>query len=361
MKRRHLRHGLFPALTVLLGLVAGQEYSIPTASVTGVTANAVNGGATATQPADRTISALPATKGGRPFSVSSPWNTPTANNTAWFDSVRLHTLATPVNGDSTLHWWVNTDSVGVYYASATDPVWTFDLPALNAPPWHRVRAAQTFTVRGPADMTDGGDSDHVLVLVSDNKYYEVWNANVDLSTRRVTTRSAGATWAVGDITSGPGAGSAINDGTRASNFSWAGGLITGDDLQRGKIDHALVVALTAPILKAGGTSDYVAPATAWDNGGAYGPIKMGSRIGIPATTPRPAGLSAVGKMVFDALQKYGAFVGDFCGGPWPQFYSDKRTVSAAQVEPLFAFWDHNGSADMEKIIPLLRVADYPPL
>ena len=360
MKRKYPRLGFFPALALVLALVASQQYSTPTASLADVAATGVNAGATATQPAVRRNSELPATKGGRPFSAGSPWNTPTANGTKWFDTVRLHTLETPVNGDSTLHWWVNTESVGVYYANTTDPVWTFDLPALDAPLWHRVRAAQTFSVRAPADMIDGGDSDHVLVLVSGNTYYEVWNANVDQSTRRVTTRSAGATWATGDITNSPGAGSANNDGTRASNFSWAAGLITGDDLQRGKIDHALVVALTTPILKAGATPDYVAPATAWDNGGSYGPIKMGSRIGIPATTPRPAGLSAVGNMVFDALQKYGAFVGDFCGGPWPMFYADKHTVTATQVEPLFTFWDHNGSSDMEKIIPLLRIADYQP-
>ena len=46
----------------------------------------------------------------------------------------------------------NTDSVGVYYASNTDPVWTFDLPALNAALWHRVRPAQVFSVRAPATL-----------------------------------------------------------------------------------------------------------------------------------------------------------------------------------------------------------------
>jgi hypothetical protein len=65
-------------------------------------------------------------------------------------------------------------------------------------------------------------------------------------------------------------------------------------------------------------------------------------------------------MTFDALQRYGAFVGDFAGGAWPMFYADNHTVTLDQVKPLFAYWDYNGSADMEKIAPLLRVADYQP-
>ena len=70
------------------------------------------------------------------------------------------------------HWWVNTDSVGIYYASNTDPVWTFDLPALNAALWHRVRPAQVFSVRAPANLIDGGDEDHVLVVVNGTTYYQ---------------------------------------------------------------------------------------------------------------------------------------------------------------------------------------------
>lgn len=324
-------------------------------------AESVTSGASATKTAQRLHMRLPASQGGRPFAANSPWNTPTPTGTKWFDSGLLHQNTTPMNGDSMLHWWVNTGSVGVYYAADTDPFWTFDMPELNAAAWHRVRAAQTFSVRAPADLMDGGDSDHVLVLVSGDTYYEVWNAQVDPAARRVSTRAGGANWAVDSISSGQGAGTlANNDGTRASNFSWAGGLITGDDLKNGSIDHALVLALTAPLLKAGSNPDYVHPATAWDNGGSFGPIKMGSRIGIPAGTPRPAGLSTVGNMVFDALQKYGSFVGDFCGGAWPMFYADKNTVIDAQMQPLYAFWQYGGSADMEKIQPLLRVANYQP-
>ncbi|MEO7369673.1 MAG: hypothetical protein ABIZ69_02345 [Ilumatobacteraceae bacterium] len=352
MKRLRARRWF--VLVLALFVAAGQEYAVPSASVAGVSIKSVNGSATASQLAVRHLAA---TQGGRPFGATSPWNTPTPGATKWFDTGLLHTLATPVDGSSALHWWVNTESVGVFYTGPGDPVWTFHLPVLDSVRYHRVRPATTVSVQAPANMIDGGDVDHVVVLVSGSTYYEAWNADVNQSTRTVTTRSAEATWAIGDIVNGQGAGSPNNDGSRASNFSWAGGLITGDDLARGLIDHALVVALNGTMLKGG--SDYVFPATAWEDNGS-GPIKMGSRIGIPATVARPAGLTPLGNMVFDALQHYGAFVGDYGGGPWPQFYADKNTVTQAQVRPLFAFWEHGGSSDMEKIIPLLRVADYQP-
>lgn len=297
----------------------------------------------------------------RPFGPTSPWNTPTPANTSWYDTPRLHTMPIAVNGDTFQHWWVNTSSVGIYYSKATDPVWTFNMPAYIAPLWNRNRPAQTFQVRAPANMVDGGDEDHILVVVDGNRYYEVWNALVDPVTRTVTNRPSAPGWATGDFVNGPGAGTtATNDGVRAANFSWAGGLITGHDLAAGKIDHALVVALPHSMLKAGGTPDYVWPATAWDNGGATGPIRMGTRLGIPAGTPRPAGLSPLGNQMFDALVTYGAFVGDYCGGPWPMFYADKYTVTENQMRPLFTWWDFGGSSDMEKLAPLLRVADYQP-
>lgn len=309
-----------------------------------------------------TIVTPPLVPGGtRPFGPTSPWNKPTPAGTVWYDTPRLHTMPIAVNGDTFQHWWVNTSSVGIYYSKATDPVWTFNMPAYIAPLWNRNRPAQTFQVRAPANMVDGGDEDHILVVIDGTRYYEVWNASVDPVTRTVTNLPSGPGWATGDFVNGAGAGTtANNDGVRAANFSWAAGLITGHDLAAGKIDHALVVALPHSMLKAGGTPDYVWPATAWDNGGATGPIRMGSRLGIPAGTPRPAGLSPLGNQMFDALVKYGAFVGDYCGGPWPMFYVDKFTVTEDQMRPLFTWWDYGGSSDMEKLAPLLRVADYQP-
>lgn len=292
---------------------------------------------------------------GRPWSASSPWNTPTPAGTSWYDTSVLHSLAQPVNGDSRRHWWVSNTGVGVYQGTASDPLWTFNLPGLNDTYFHRVHPAATFSVRAPAGMQAGAGSDKVLFVVNGTTYYEVWLADIDPGTRTVT----GQTWSTGDYVSGPGAGSPNSDGVRAANFSWAGGLITGRDMANGTIDHALALTLTSDTLDAF-SGKFRFPATAWDNGGANGPIQMGSRIGVPAGVARPAGLSPVGVMMFDALQTYGAFVGDFGGGQLPVFFADSLTVSEAQVLPIYAYWTNGGSSDMDKIGPLLRVADYQP-
>jgi hypothetical protein len=40
-------------------------------------------------------------------------------------------------------------------------------------------------------------------------------------------------------------------------------------------------------------------------------------VGIPPGMPMPVLTTALGRMVFDALQKYGAYVVDQCGGAAP--------------------------------------------
>jgi hypothetical protein len=357
-----------PSTTTTTSSTTTSTTTTTTTSTTTTTAapttTATTAPATTTTGAPRATTTSPPARAGvdpaRPFSNASPWNTATPTGTSWFDVARLHTLS----DGSFRHWWVNTASVGIWWSSPNDPLWTFDMPDFVAPAYHRNRPAQTFTMRAPADLAAGTDSDHILVVIDpvSGDYTEVWEASVDTSTHTVT--STGPGWARGNAATGPGAGTmSNNDGVRAANFSWAGGLITGADLSAGRIDHALAVAMPAEVLKGGGNTGagaWRAPATAWDAGSWQGPLQMGTRIGIPQGTPRPAGLTALGVMVFDALQRYGAFVGDYAGGQWPNFYADDRTVSTDAVCPMFCYWNSNGSSDMEKIAPLLRVADYQP-
>jgi hypothetical protein len=285
----------------------------------------------------------------RPFSASSPFNTPTPAETTWVDNKALHVLDASYDEGSTMHWWVNHGSP-IWVGTDADPVWTFDMKSFVDERFNRNRPTTTITgIHAPEQLSGNNDDDNVLFVVNGTTYYEVWLAEIDHA-RHVVTGSA---WATGDIVDGPGAGTlGNNDGVRASNFSWAAGQITGADIAAGTIDHALEVSLTAFQLA---STKWTAPATAPDRQG-YGTIQMGSKIGIPAGVGKPDGLSSIGSMVFDALQTYGAYAGDYAGGPWPTLYTDPLTVTDREVEPLFAFWDHNGSADMEKIIPLLRIA-----
>jgi hypothetical protein len=293
---------------------------------------------------------------GRPFSATSPFNTATPANTQWFDLPILHTLA-----DGSFRSWF-VAGTNVWYAKSTDPIWTFNLPETcsSGASFGRCRQATTVSVNGPAAMIDDGTTDHVLMLVSGTKYYEVWNTKVDQVNRIITPDTSPGywNWAIGDILTSPGAGTSggQNDGTRAANFSWIAGLITGYDIAAGKIDHALAIALTQDTLLSSNTL-FRYPATAPDNGYESGPIVMGTKLGIPLSTPKPAGLSQMGSMVFDALQKYGAYVGDFAGGPYPVIYQDKNTTNGYDFCPFSC----DGSArDLGKILPLVRIADYQP-
>lgn len=308
--------------------------------------------------------------GTGPFAPTSPWNTATPTDTSWYECEVLTTLSTPElsarSGSTSRIWYPATESVGIWHATNSDPLWTFDLPDYIYTPYNRNRSASTFTFHAPAGMVENQDSDHILVVVNDDtgEYVEVWLAETDQGARTVTNRTGLPGWARGNFWTGPGAGTTggLNDGVRAANFSWLGGVITQDDFDAGAINHALVLALNFYTLDGyGGSNNWVAPATAKDNGGAVGPIKMGSKIGVPHGVAAPEGLSPVGEMLWDCLQTYGAYVGDYAGGPWPIFYMDSLSVTdMSVVNPWFAFWEYGGSCDIDLINPHLRIADYQP-
>lgn len=336
------------ASALILALVAG-----------GFIGRATDGGSTT--PTTSTVVATTTTVApvaNRPFTATSPWNTPTPLSTQWFDTPILHSPA--VAGDTVRHWYVNELSMTIWRALPTDPLCTFQMPAFVDATFNRNRPASTFTFPCPANATVGTDEDHIFYVIdANNNYVEVWQA---VRTGNVITAPGGG-WATGNTNTGTGVGFLVsqggnNAGVRAANFSWGAGLITGSDIAANKIDHALVVALGYGFLS---NTAWRAPATAPDNGGHAGPIAMGSKLGIPANTPRPAGLSPLGNAMFDALVKYGAFVGDFAGTPYPMFYVDHGTVAEAdpKVRRLFTWWD-GWTADMDILSPLIRVADYQP-
>jgi hypothetical protein len=307
----------------------------------------------------------------RPFADTSPWNTRTPDGTKWFDTPVLHTCqGSACEADGVRHWWVGTE-FGITWSSPLDPTWTFQLPAYTATAWHRTRPATTLQVRAPGTLWPHPDDDRI-VLVADpvtGDYVELWSATVDTGKHTVT----GEVWATGNMITGLGVGTLdtdLNGGVRASNFSWGAGTITQADLSAAKIDHAIALAMPSSMVKGGSApvGPYRAPATAGNGDWPTGPIVMGSKIGVPAGVAKPAGLSSIGILVFDALQSYGAYLGDVCGAEAPVMSADGPSMGIATgagidstpFEPLIAFWSHGGSADMEQIGPLLRVADYQP-
>lgn len=298
----------------------------------------------------------------RPFAASSLFNTPSPANTQWFSQPVLNNL---VQGDyyygsaAVRRWFVHPGHP-IWSAKDTDPEWTLNLISPHDVYAKRDRPNMTVKARAPANLAvDTNDGDHVLLLVSGGKYYEVYQAVVNQSTRTVTQSYAG--YAIGDIRTDVGyssMSSTANMGTRAGNASWFAGMITGRDFANNQIDHAVAIALTDKTLYAscGGTRNQPkwdqSIATFWDNGPGCGPIIMGAKLGIPPGVAKPQGLSKFGNMLFDALQTYGAYVGDYAGGDWPVIYMDANSVKSADQGWEFNSW----VGDNDKIIPLLKVA-----
>lgn len=291
------------------------------------------------------VVAPPAT-GVRPFSASSPFNTPTPSTVKWGAVVPAATGTD--NGKP--HWYLNGDAAVRVNAKDSDPTWTYKMPSFIDANSHRNRPSKTFSVKAPTNLSAGSDSDHILVLVQpDGSYVETWLTSVNQSTMTVTATA----WATGNVVSGQGVGDNTNNaGVRAANFSWLAGLITAADIAAGKIDHALVVAVQDTL----SISQYVAPATAPEGSHGAGNVPMGTRFGIPSGTAKPAGLSPVGSMIFDALVQYGAFVGDWVGGGmYPIIYSEPGAITGKQSDSLIAFWN-SGGCDFDRLAPLIRQA-----
>jgi hypothetical protein len=78
-----------------------------------------------------------------------------------------------------------------------------------------------------------------------------------------------------------------------------------------------------------------------------GNLKYGTHAGIPKDVPMPATLSDPGKQLFDALQTYGACIGDQGGGGFHLFPDQEVCANDA--------WYNNAANDLNKIImPYLR-------
>jgi hypothetical protein len=275
----------------------------------------------------------PASSGWKPFTADSPWNTPIPATATWRDEAKLR--ANP--------WWINLESfsIPVIHSQPTDPAVAVAVPATWGWP------AGPVSVRVPSGITGAAGSDGTLSIITGDIVCDFWQFN-----RTSTNAASASAYACSNTVSGTGFGTSSPfkaAGIRAAGSSAVGGLLVGQHFSEMKINHALAVSLLGTILKRG----WVAPAISEDTGTIYsGTIPIGSRLGIPASTPAPAGLSATGLMVWDALKTYGAYVVDQHTGSSPVIlYGDPRSVTPAQVNPL-----RNGTpSDLSKIMPSVRV------
>lgn len=266
----------------------------------------------------------------RPFNASSPWNIPLPTTT---------TFGAAPNFAGAIPYTNNANYSNPVYA--TDP--SNALATIHAPAsWGF--SAQTLQLRLPAGAkgSDGTDGSMNVIDEPSGQVYAFWQVK-QAADGSYTVKA----WAVTPL-NGTGWGSnGKAAGISAVGSSYLGGIVTGENISRGVIDHGLSIALTGAALQKG----WVAPAISGDGYMATG-IKEGTRLAIPSSTPKPTNLSPLGSMMWDALVKYGAYVTDQTVGS-TGFGVDPNTVPVALTGALNSqpTWTNS---DMVKLTKALR-------
>ena len=238
----------------------------------------------------------------RPFSDDSPWNTPIGfdpeidpDSDAIIDTLR--------DSISEGHFGINYNAwtIPVYYADANTP--TYTVRCLNN--WG-CGCETGFMENVPIPdgaIPDPMDDHHMAVVdLSRQCSWDLWRA-----------QAVPGGWETGSgcIFDLNGTG-VLPDGVgsaRASGFPLLAGLIWLAEIQRGYIDHALVMAYDFSC------AEYVYPASTPDNSGGPYAIPNGGHIQLdPSLDLDTLGLSPVARTIARALQEYGAYKGDVAGG-----------------------------------------------
>jgi hypothetical protein len=255
----------------------------------------------------------------RPFNDSSPWNTPIpANPPLAPDSAALIAdFRTSSQFGENLDINIAQFSIPVFYAQASTRAVEVvcELGGLG------FMGNNGENARAQVPMPEGAapdpESDHHLCIVdrARNLEWGMWN------TRNQNGRWACSLGATADL-----AGTGVrpykpdnptwytSHGARACGFPLIAGLIRTEEIDAGRIEHALIVAY--PHIRAG---FYMSPASTaqariGDDSIATRGIPCGGRIQLdPALDLDRLGLSRSGRIVAEALQRYGAYVGDYSG------------------------------------------------
>lgn len=272
----------------------------------------------------------PARVSARFFSASGVWNEPPAAGAALDPS--SHALVGALDAEVADERaagrgpWINTSSysVPIYTVPATQPTVAVSLDHAPEPPLSAAWSAVPLPLDArPASGTDG---DLVVWQPSTDRMWEFW---------RLVNDGAhwSATWggAMQHVSANPGVygteawpGAEPWWGVSASSLAIAGGLITFEDLRRGRIDHALVISV--PNVRAG---VFAAPARRTD-GTSTSPLSLpeGAHLRLdPRLNLHALHLPHMTLMLAEAAQRYGIFVGDF--SPNVAFYAQDPTPTGA--------------------------------
>ncbi len=248
------------------------------------------------------------------FSPTSFWNTPLADDAALDpDSAAIAgAFATTIAHESQAGKppWINTTdySVPIYTVPADQPTVpvqldsSFFAPALKSA-WSEVPM--------PAAAHPAGGSDRTLVVwqPSSDRIWEFWRLDQASGSWKAAWGGAIQNVSANQGVYGPEAwpGAKTWWGSSASSLSIAGGLITLEDLQHGRIDHALALAI--PNVRA---DFYTAPAQRTD-GTSSSPLSLpeGAHLRLdPSLDLASLHLPRLTLMIAEAAQRYGIYIRD---------------------------------------------------
>jgi hypothetical protein len=292
----------------------------------------------------------------RPFNDQSPWNTPIPASASIDPNSTALIQDLAASATSPSAFWINIPqySIPVYWVdSKSTPMVT--VQASVGGTGFRNGATDQNAAAGsgpapiPAGATPAAGTDKHLAIVdrSANMEWGFWLADdssgswtagaemtMDLSGSGVRPSTLQTPWWAGQ-------------GARACGYALIAGLITQADIESGVIDHALIVAyphirsryFTSPASSAQGTTNDALP----ERG-----IPCGGHIQLdPSLDVTTLGLSPAGLAIAKALQKYGAFVGDYSGAI--SLYAD----ASAQAQ---AYWNSGKlQSSSAEAIPLDRL------
>jgi hypothetical protein len=137
-------------------------------------------------------------------------------------------------------------------------------------------------------------------------------------------------------------------GARACGFPLLAGLIRVEEVEAGRIDHALVIAY--PNVRSGW---FTPPASTGSAVGTSNGIPCGGRVQLdPSLDLDALGLSRTGRILARALQEYGAYVGDYSGAI--DLFAENAPAALARWRAgLLSTYELKGKLDLRRLRVLL--------
>lgn len=281
----------------------------------------------------------------RPYSDSSPWNTPVGERPEVLDEAQsqVDSIQGPLTSDPTQYTYP------VYEVSSDDPPGAVGFEGL----FSDVRSPQQLVRTGPSspgpksvqvpigesmESAAGSDAQIVILNPDTGDEWGFWQLRKDESGafRATNGYHYNTRWSGVPPTSDDGE----SFGSRGAGVPYLAGLVRPCEIERGRIDHALAFAYSFP------SSEFVYPATKSDGGSAPGEsLPEGTRLQLDPAL-RDADLEELGcddacLTIARALRRYGMYAIDNSG-------STKVIVEYEDT----AGWDGAVSRDTASPIPL---------